>query len=319
MLGLAAFSIFVVVVAMGYMLAVGVRSRDEADRALEQRLGVVSGGSTGRAMPVLKDQRLSRIGILNFLLGTLPFVPAVSRMIRQAGLRRRTGEVLLYMPLLACTAFLLTMVVNGRVALGLILGLVAGCAPLIYIHRRKTVRALQFAEQLPDALDLIRAAIQAGHGFATALMVVANEFPNPVAEEFREVAEETRLGLPLREALYNLNDRIDDPDLPVLIVGVLIADESGGNLAEVLENISHTVRERFKIGRDIRTMTAQGRLSGGVLTALPFLVGLVNFGLNPTFFKPMLTTTLGNYILFGALALVTTAHFIIRRIVRIDV
>jgi len=319
MFAVVAFSVFVVIAATGYALAVGIRTREEAGNVLEQRLGVTKGARSEPTAPLLKDERLSRIGLLDLVLTHLPLVPAMTRAIRQAGLRRRTGEVLLYMPLLGCVAFLLTMLVNGNLVLGLLLGALAASVPVVIVYRMKHTRALQFAEQLPDALDLIRAALQAGHGFATALMVVANEFPNPIAEELREVAEETRLGLPLRDALYNLNDRIDDPDLPVLIVGVLIAEESGGNLAEVLDNISHTVRERFKISRDIRTMTAQGRLSGAVLTALPFAVGLTNFLLNPTYFKPMISTTLGNYILLAALSSVLLAHFFIRRIVRIDV
>jgi len=187
------------------------------------------------------------------------------------------------------------------------------------VFRRKRIRAVAFAEQLPDALDLIRAAIQAGHGFTTALMVVANEFPDPIASEFREVSEETRLGLSLREALRNLNDRIDDPDLPMLIIGVLIAEDSGGNIAEVLDNIGHTVRERFKMSRDMRTMTAQGRLSGMVLTALPFLVGTVSYFLNPGYFRPMLTNPLGQYMLIYAFVSILLGHLLIQRIVRIDV
>ncbi|TMA76190.1 MAG: hypothetical protein E6J72_16960 [Deltaproteobacteria bacterium] len=318
MFAIVAFSVFALVAAGGWALALAVRARAEADYALEQRLGVAGRERAQRPASLLKDQRLSSIAPLDWILLRLPFVPGITRVIR-AGLRRRAGEVLMYMPLLACIAFLLTMLVNGGVVLAFMLAMLAGAAPLIVVYRMKQTRALQFAEQLPDALDLIRAALQAGHGFATALGVVANEFPNPIAEEFREVAEETRLGLPLRDALYNLNDRIDDGDLPVLIVGVLIADESGGNLAEVLDNISHTVRERFKMTRDIRTLTAQGRLSGAVLTALPLLVGSVNYLLNPTYFNPMVTTSIGHYLLLYAFASLVVGHFVIRRIVQLDV
>ena len=138
---------------------------------------------------------------------------------------------------------------------------------------RAPARRALFAEQLPDALDLVRAALQAGHGLMAALSVVADEFPDPVAQEFRDVVEEVRLGLPLRDALYNLAERVGDPDVALLDVGILTAQDVGGNLAEVLDNISYTIRERFKLQRDIQVLTAQGRLSGGVLTALPFFVG----------------------------------------------
>ncbi len=320
MLALLAIALFFVVVAAGGALAAWARTRDESDRTLEQRLDLAAGSSrVAAAAPVLKDQRRSTIGMFDNLLARMPFVPAVERMIRQAGMRRRAGEVLLYVPLLAVLGFLTVLVVQGNPLIALAIGGVLGMIPLWLVQRRRHVRAQRFAEQLPDALDLIRAALQAGHGFATALMVVASEFPDPIAEEFREVGEETRLGLSLREALNNLNQRIDDPDLPMLIIGVLITDDSGGNLAEVLDNIGHTVRERFKMSRDVRTMTAQGRLSGLVLTALPFIVGGASYFLNPTYFQPMLHNPTGQYMLGYGILSVIAGHFVIQRIARLDV
>jgi tight adherence protein B len=315
MFAILAICVFLLVAVSGYVLATTMRTRQESERLLGRRLDRTAGPPPKGASHVLKDRRLSSIGVLDFLLTRVGFVPALARAIRQAGLRRRAGEVLLYVPLLACTGFLFTLVLSHRPLVGLAVAAILGSLPLLLVYRMKRTRALQFAEQLPDALDLIRAALQAGHGFGTALAVVANEFPNPIAEEFNEVAEEMRLGLSLREALNGLNDRIDDPDLPMLIIGVLIADESGGNLAEVLENIGHTVRERFKMSRDIRVYTAQGRLSGSVLTALPFLVGLVMYYLNPAYFRPMLATSLGNWMLIYAFVSIVIGHFIVRHLV----
>jgi tight adherence protein B len=321
MVGLLALAIFVVIVMAGSALASWTTTREEADRTLEQRLDLAAGTSAKDkdTAPVLKDRRLSTISLLNTLLPRIPFVPRFERAVRQAGLARRPGEVLLYVPLLGIVGFLFVMLLTGSVFVALVIAVLLGSIPISMVFRRRRIRAVAFAEQLPDALDLIRAAIQAGHGFTTALMVVANEFPDPIAAEFREVSEETRLGLSLREALRNLNDRIDDPDLPMLIIGVLIAEDSGGNIAEVLDNIGHTVRERFKMSRDMRTMTAQGRLSGMVLTALPFLVGLVSYFLNPNYFRPMLTNPLGQYMLVYAFVSILLGHFLIQRIVRIDV
>lgn len=321
MLGLLAIAIFIVIVMAGSALATWTTTREEADRTLEQRLDMAAGTSAKDkdTAPVLKDRRLSTIGLLNKILSQIPFVSTFERAIRQAGLQRRPGEVLLYVPLLFCVAFLFMVLMSSNVLLAVAVGAIAGCVPILMVFRRKRIRAIAFAEQLPDALDLIRAAIQAGHGFATALMVVANEFPDPIAAEFREVSEETRLGLSLREALRNLNERIDDPDLPMLIIGVLIAEDSGGNLAEVLDNIGHTVRERFKMSRDVRTMTAQGRLSGMVLTALPFIVGLVSYFLNPGYFRPMLTNPIGQYMLVYAFVSILIGHIVVQRIARIDV
>jgi tight adherence protein B len=319
MFAILALLVFLLVALTGYAVATMMRGRQEVDRVLERRLGMMAGPRTTGPMGVFKDQRLSSIPALDALLNRLPFVVSIARTIRQAGLRRRTGEVLLYMPLLASIAFLLTLVVNGRLLVATFAAALTGSVPLLLLHRMKRARALKFAEQLPDALDLIRAALQAGHGFGTALTVVANEFPDPLAQEFHDVSEEMRLGLPLRDALNGLKDRIDDPDLPMLVIGVLIADESGGNLAEVLENIGHTVRERFKVSRDVRVFTAQGRMSGSVLTALPFIVGTVMYFLNPKYFAPMISTSLGNWLLLYAFLSIVAGHFIIRRIVSIQV
>jgi tight adherence protein B len=153
----------------------------------------------------------------------------------------------------------------------------------------------------------------------TAFNVVADEFPAPVAEEFRIVADEMSLGLPLREALQGLRERVDDQNVPILTVGILVSQEVGGNLAEVLDNISHTIRERFKLQRDTRVMTAQGRLSGMVLAGLPFLVGGFLFLFNPLYFRPMLERSIGHYMLAYAVLSMTAGHLVIQRIVRIKV
>ncbi len=227
--------------------------------------------------------------------------------------------MLLYIPLLFCVGVLGVVFLGGSRLIGLIVGAVAAMIPLIVVQRIRRKRARLFSEQLSDALDLIRAALQAGHGFLSALTVVADEFPDPIAQEFREVAEEIRLGLPMRDALYHLIERVDDPNLPILVVGILVTHEVGGNLAEVLNNISHTIRERFKLLRDTQVMTAQGRLSGRVLTALPFIVALVMLVLNPTYFAPMLQTSTGHYMLAYALLSIVVGHLVIRRLVTIKV
>jgi tight adherence protein B len=195
----------------------------------------------------------------------------------------------------------------------------AGSAPILLVMRMRRRRMVLFAEQLPDSLDLIRAALQAGHGFLAAIQVVVEEFPDPIAEELRDVAEEIRLGLTPREALYHLIERVDDPNLPILVVGILVTQEVGGNLAEVLNNVSYTIRERFKLLREIRTMTAQGRLSGGVLTSLPFLVAAGFYLFNPTYFGPMIERTTGHYMIAYALVSIILGHLVIRRIVNMRV
>jgi tight adherence protein B len=316
---LIALAAFLSVALAGYAVASWCQQRLQVSQMLAVRLRKMTGRSDSGALSLLKDDRLSRIAFLNVLLARISIVRPLVRMIRQAGLRKRVGEVLLYVPLLAAVGILFTELLGGGALLALAAGAAFGAAPLLIIQRRRRKRAQLFAEQLPDALDLIHAGLQAGHGLVATLTLVADEFPDPIAGEFREVAEENRLGLPLRDALYNLTERIDDPDLPILVVGILVADETGGNLAEVLDNVGHTIRERFKLLRDVRALTAQGRLSGSVLTALPFLVGFVMYFLNPTYFAPMVQSTTGQYLLLFAFFSLLCGHLVIRRIVHIRV
>src|SRR5438552_9839396 len=321
MSAILALLVFLALILCGYAAAVWAREQGESRDALDRRLATMAGTTpigTSRGT-LLKDERLSGIAVLNSLLGRVSLVRPLVKTIRQAGLKRRAGEVLLYIPLLACLAFLITILVGGPVRVGILLAVVAAVLPIVIVRRMRTKRMLLFAEQLPNALDLLRAALQAGHGLLTAIQVVADEFPDPIAQELREVGDEVRLGLPFRDAMYHLTDRIDDPNLPILVVGILIAQEVGGNLAEVLDNITYTIRERFKLLREIRVMTAQGRLSGGVLTALPFLVATCLLLFNAEYFRPMIETKTGIYMMGYGILSIALGHLVIQRIVRIKV
>jgi tight adherence protein B len=312
---------FAMVVGVGWALAAMATDRHEKQQALANRLSTMAGATaaTGASGPLLKDQRLSGIPLLDAVLGNVPFVRPLVQMIEQAGLRRRVGEVLLYVVLLFLIVTLLTALLGGGRLAAILFGTLAAAVPLLVVARMRQKRTHLFAEQLPDALDLVRAALQAGHGFVAACGVVAETFADPVAQEFRYLCEEVRLGLPFRDALLNLTQRVPDENLPILVVGILTAQEVGGNLAEVVDNIAHTIRERAKLQREIRSMTAQGRLSGGVLTALPFFVGSAMMVFNPTYFKPMLEETAGHYMMLYVVVSIITGHFVIRRIVRMPV
>ena len=315
-----ALLVFATLVLLGYALSVLAFTRQEAQQQLANRLTTMAGAASGATVtPILKDQRLSGIPVLDAILGNTPFVRPLVQMIEQAGLRRRVGEVLLYVVLIFLIVTLLTVLSGGSRLVGLLFGALAGSVPLMVVSRMRNKRTLRFAEQLPDALDLIRAALQAGHGLVAACGVVGETFADPVAQEFRHLCEEVRLGLPFRDALKNLVARVRDENLPILVVGILTAQEVGGNLAEVVDNIAHTIRERAKLQRDVQSMTAQGRLSGGVLTALPFLVGFFMFMFNPKYFAPMIESTAGHYMMIYVLLSILMGHFVIRRIVRVPV
>ena len=320
MLGIAALAIFTAVVLVGWAASAAVRERDAARRARAGRLrGAMDPGTDAQSAPLLKDQRLSSIPLLNAFLASVPAVGPIVKTIRQAGLRRRVGEVLLYVPLLGCIGFLVALLAGWGAMVGAPLAVGAGALPLLVVRRIRRQRTARFGEQLPDALDLVRSALQAGHGLLSAFAVVADTFADPIAQELRHVVEEVRLGLPLRDALANLVERVDEPNVPILVIGILVAQDVGGNLAEVIDNIAYTIRERAKVLREVTALTAQGRLSGGVLTALPFVVASVMYVFNRGYVAPLLETPEGRWMIAYGLVSIAIGHLMIRRIVRIEV
>lgn len=320
MLFVSAVMVFAALVLGGFAAATWLQQSEDARLAVMRRLGAMAGSaSKGPGGSLLRDQSLSSIRLLNQLLGSMPIVTPIVQMIRQSGIQRRVGEVLLYIPLLACSVLLLNALIGGNPIVGVVVAIIAGAVPLLVVSRMRRQRALRFAEQLPEALDLIRSALQAGHGVPGALAVVGETFPDPISYEFRYMVEEIRLGLTMREALINLSQRVPDPNLPILSVGILVAQDAGGNLAEVVDNIAYTIRERFKLIRETRVLTAQGRLSGTVLTALPFALGLFMYVWNPPYFAPLVETRAGHFLIAYGIVSLLIGHRFIRKLVSIKV
>lgn len=319
MLGIVAITFFVAVLMMGAALSMSLGERSEARSALRTRLGQAGVVDDEEESTLLLDRRLSSIQILNDLLQRSSIIKSLALMMRQAGMRRRVGEIILYIPLLGSIGVLVGMIVTDNAMIAFGIGAAGLAIPLLIVDRMRKKRLRLFSEQLPDSLDLMKAALQAGHSFLTALKVVADDFPEPIATEFDTVAEEIRHGLPLREALMGLRERVPDQNVPMLVVGVLVVQESGGNLVEVLDNVSHTVRERFKLLRDVEAMTAQGRLSGMLLTSLPFIVSFTLYSIMPEYFEPVLTTTTGHWMIAYCLTSIVIGHLIIQRLVKIKV
>ena len=324
MFGIIALVFFCALALGGIAITDLLKRRDEAEETIKNRLGSQTGyeaesAGTGKNQSLVKDLRLSSITFLNDFLSRISVVAKLAKLMRQAGMNRRVGEVILYIPLLGSVGFLAGLLLLGNAAASVPIGLVAAFVPIVLISKLRTKRIKAFSEQLPDALDLVRAALQAGHSLITALKIVADEFPDPIAAEFDTVAEEMKLGLPIREALQGLQDRVEDPNIPVLVVGVLVVQESGGNLTEVLDNVAHTVRERFKLLREAEVMTSQGKMSGMLLTSLPVVVALLLFTISPEYFDAMLEKETGHYMIGYAIFSVIMGHLMIQRIVQIKV
>jgi tight adherence protein B len=189
--------------------------------------------------------------------------------------------------------------------------------PYIYVVIKKNARMKKFSEEFPDALDLLVSALRAGLSFSAAMQIVAQESPDPVRSEFAVTVEEQALGLEFREAMVNMTQRVDSLDLRFFVTAVILQRDTGGNLAEVLENTSRLIRDRFRVLGDIATFTAQGRLTGWILLSLPLSITVFTVAIAPEYFRPMLETEGGRMALFIAGFMQLTGALIIRKIVNI--
>jgi len=198
-------------------------------------------------------------------------------------------------------------------------GLAAAIAPFIHVWYTRRKRFDRFLENLPDALELMSRALSAGHGFAEALHMVSTEMPEPIATEFRKTYEEQNLGLSLKLALENLSARIPLLDLRMCITAVMIQRETGGNLAEILEKVAVTIRERFRIMGDLKTLTTSSRMSAWILCGLPVFVALMVTFMNPDYMSVLWKDPRGHYLIAAAMILEVSGMLVVRKILNIKI
>jgi tight adherence protein B len=207
-----------------------------------------------------------------------------------------------------------------RASWGLPVGAALGFGlPFLVLKIKRRRRMNKFEEQFPEALDLISRALKAGHAFATGLKMVADEVPEPVGPEFRKTFDEQNFGLPLKDALDNLTIRVPILDVRFFATAVMIQRETGGNLSEILENLGHVVRERFKILRQVRVYTAHGRLTGYVLLGLPAFLGVALMFINPEHMNLLFRERLGQQMLTAAIVMQAVGYVWIQQVIKIEV
>jgi tight adherence protein B len=201
----------------------------------------------------------------------------------------------------------------------LVVGLMLGALPILYVYIKKQKRINRFEEQLPEAMDMLARSLKAGHAFTGGLQMVGQEFPDPAGTEFSKTLDEINFGVAYEDALRNLTSRIDSDDLKLFVISVIIQRTSGGNLAEILENIGRLIRERFKLKGNVRTLTAEGRISAYILLALPFFVGFILNLMNPRYMSTLFTDPIGHYLLAGAGVMMIIGAIVMKRMVDIKV
>ena len=243
----------------------------------------------------------------------------VERWIQQSGAKMSISAVLLMSFGASSGITLLAWMLVGQWGVAFAAGVAGLVVPVIVLRKRRGDRLHKFEEQFPEALDLISRALRAGHAFSAGLKMAADELDDPVGPEFRETFDEQNFGLPLKDALNNLSDRVPILDVRFFATAVLIQRETGGNLSEILDNLAHVVRERFKILREVRVHTAHGRLTGYVLVALPAVLVVTLLFINPDQVNLLFRERMGQMMLTAAIVLQIIGYVWIKQVVKIEV
>ncbi|HEY4904464.1 MAG TPA: type II secretion system F family protein [Candidatus Sulfotelmatobacter sp.] len=323
MAALLALLVFLVVALAAFAIGSLLDDRQGRARLIKDRLANVQKAperAPEEELALLRDQQLSQIPALDSLLRRSPRISAIQKTLSQAGMKLRAGNFLGVCALTGIVAGIAALMVsknNPAVAwFAMLVGLIL---PYSYVSFRRNKRFEKFEELFPEAIDTLARAVRAGHAFTTALEMISDEVAEPVGSEFRKLYEEQKFGMPVRDALLNFADRIPLVDLKFFVTAVMLQRETGGNLAEILDNLSYVIRERFKIQRQVRVYTAQGRLTMGLLMAMPPIIVTVMVVLNPSFIHPLFADPIGHTLVVAGICLQTIGYFVIRKIIKIQV
>jgi tight adherence protein B len=321
MLLLLGVLVFVIVTFATFSFISLLDERKARARVLRERLSTIDNAApeVPTQAAVVRDEMLSKIPAFDTFLRRSERVSELQKMLAQGNVEIRAGNFLILCALSALIFAGIAFLAGGNVVFAWVGALLGFFIPYAYASHMRAKRFTKFEEKFPEAIDTLARAVRAGHAFTTALEMIANEIAEPVAGEFRQLYEEQKFGLPVRDALLNLTDRVPLVDVKFFVTAVMLQRETGGNLAEILDNLSYVIRERFKILRQVRVHTAQGRLTMVLLMALPPTIVVIMLTVNPGFIRPLFTDPLGHALIVGGITLQTLGYFVIRRIIRIQV
>jgi tight adherence protein B len=316
-----AICIFFVIVVMLMALALLQASapQREAIKRLDSVIRVEKRGVTSADLELIRDELLSDVPAFNRLLLHWSWTARLRLFVAQAGNTIKPGRLILFSAVLAFAADVICQQYYGNSLISIAAAAFCAFIPFGYVAFRRSRRMMAFEKGLPDAIDLLGRAVRAGHAFTTGLEMIAAEFPEPIASEFRTAFEEQNFGLPLKEALLNFVDRVPLVDVRFFVTALMIQKETGGNLGEILDNLAYVIRERFKILGEVRIRTAQGRLTAVILMAIPPLMIAIMQYANPEYIRPLFDDPLGPLMLWTACGLQIVGSLILWKIVHIEI
>jgi tight adherence protein B len=315
---LVAIAVFIVVAGFvfgGYVVATKMPGWLAAER-LDRRLRELSKPEAKNESVLLAQKKAG--GVDQLMSGT-DAGSWLAKLIEQSGVATTPGSIVIISVGMMALLGLTGLVFSRRWEVALAAAIVGMVMPIGFLRFKRKQRMKKFEELFPEALDLLSRAIRAGHAFQTAMGMVADEMVAPVGIEFKKSFEQQNYGLPLKEALNQLSERVPLMDVRFFVTAVQIQRETGGNLAEILDNLAHVVRERFKILRQVRTHTAHGRFTGYVLLALPAALAVALSFISPEHIRTLFTTRMGQTMVMGAIVMQTIGFFWIKKVIKIEV
>lgn len=313
--------IFALFLVLGAYLA-ATQGSDAKRKRLRQRLSEAllhSAHTEDIEVVLARNELMSEIPALNRMLLRVQTALQLKRMLDQADLHITPSRLVMFSGMAGILALLAVSIITISMPLIILSGVVAALLPFLHVWWKRKRRFDQFLENLPDALELMSRALSAGHAFSEALHMIAEEMPDPIAGEFRKTYEEQNLGLSLKLALENLMERIPLLDLRMCVTAVLIQRETGGNLGEILEKVAYTIRERFRIMGDLKTLTTSSRLSAWLLCGLPIFVAIAVTFMNPDYMAVLWKDQRGHYLIAAAIFMQFTGMLIVRKILNIKI
>lgn len=313
--------IFILICLLSFVVISVMLRPTEDQKALDRRLIVVqsqraeAGAVSSDLEQYLKTRQAGSFGWIEDLIANLQIARHLRLLILQANSKTTLGTLIIRCLAGAVIAFLVAFFVGKMVPLALVAALLGSVAPIMALRMQRAKRLKAFNDNLADCIDMMSRSMRAGHSLPAAIGIVAEQSTEPVRSEFAEVSRQQNFGLPLRDAMNQLLDRIPSQDLRVMATGILVQKETGGNLAEVLDRIGAVIRDRVRIQGEIRTHTAQGRLTGWILCLLPIVMLVLINLLNPGYSTPLFENPTGQKILYIGVGLLAAGGFTIRKII----
>jgi tight adherence protein B len=316
--------VFVVALVMGTYAAITYLPGLLANREMDRRLRAVSGGLRLPDEPleegtVVRQDKQGPLPILDRILSQSNLGGRLKLLIERSGVETTSSAIAIASIGGAMFGFVVANMFTSQPFAPVLAAVGGFIAPIIWLKHRATRRLKRFEEMFPEALDLLSRAIRAGHAFQTAMGMVADELKEPVGPEFKKTFDQQNFGLPLKDALNELAERVGLLDVRFFVTAVLIQRDTGGNLSEILDNLAHVVRERFKILRQVRVHTAHGRFTGYVLLAMPAFLACALMVINPEHMGLLFSERMGQLMVMGAIVLQAIGYFWIRQVIKIEV